>query len=136
MIKKSSIPIYRTLSIRISPDLLHISKRFRYSFFLNDIHMEFTIDSPKLNKQKVQTLLKSLPPIVFLDIPIKKIHDELASILFSLKNFILLFENKMLSEAAYWFPISISAMNYKDLIRFKMLGTAFIFFQNFSENFS
>lgn len=79
--------------------------------------MGFTIESPKLDIQKVQRVLKNVPPIVFLDLPITKMHDQLAIILFSLQNFILLFENKMYYEAAYWFPISIfiTAMHYKNV---------------------
>ena len=79
--------------------------------------MGFTIDSPVIDIDEVQSVLKNIPPIVFSDIPLTKMHDVLPMTLFSLSNFVQLFEKKMYFAAAYWFPISISitAKNAKNI---------------------
>ena len=96
--------------------------------------MGFTLDSPILNIEKIKLVLKNIPPIVFLDHQLTKMHNSLPLALFSLNNCIKLFEKKMYNETAFWFPVSISiaAMNYKNIgyqnrIFFSILLFGFLF---------
>ena len=62
-------------------------------------------------------ILKNVPEIVFNNSPMTKMHDSLPLCLFSLHNFIQLFDKRMFESAAYWFPIAltITALNEKDI---------------------
>lgn len=115
MIKKNFLPLGRAIIIRIAPDFLHIVKRLRYRLLSSIIHMGFSIYSPILNIEIIQKVLKNIPPIVFSDIPLTKMHDSLPLTLFSLNNFLTLFDKKMYHEAAFWFPITlcITSMSHK-----------------------
>ena len=82
MIKQNTIPLGRMISIRISPDYSHIVKRLRYRILSHRIHMGFTMDSPVIDMNEVQRVLKNIPPIVFSDVPLTKMHDVLPLTLF------------------------------------------------------
>ena len=108
LLKYNFIPNSRILSMRINPDFKHIIKRLRYRILTHNIHMNFSIHSPCLNLNGIKSLFKDIPSIVFENLPITKMHDSLPLALFSLKNFVILFEKKMYNEAAFWFPISLT----------------------------
>lgn len=112
MIKSNSLPQIKTLTLRITPDFYHIIKRLRYRFLSHLIHMHFNIISPMLNKEQIQSVLNHLPPVVFLDIPLTKMNDQLPLQLFSLENLLILFKHKLYNEAAFWFPISLAITAY------------------------
>ena len=107
MIKRNTIPLGRKISIRISPNYSHIVKRLRYRILSHRIHMGFTMDSPVIDMNEERRVLKNIQPIVFSDVPLTKMHDVLPLTLFSLSNFVQLFEKELFFAAAFWFPISV-----------------------------
>ena len=117
MINLNKLLNERMVTIRISPDFLHIIKRIRYRLLSNRIHMNFFKNSPFIDIFEIEKLLKDVPKIVFNNLQITKMHDILPLTLFSLHNFIILFEKKKYIEAAYWFPVSLAicAMNSKNI---------------------
>lgn len=108
MIKQNIIPFGRMLSLRISPDYSQIIKRLRYRILSHIVHMEFAINSPVIDINEIQHILKSIPSVVFSDTPLANMHDILPITIFSLANFVELFEKKMFYASAFGFPISIT----------------------------
>ena len=100
MINLNQFPNKRMTKVRVISDFMHIIKRLRVS--------KFKIQSPFIDISEIKKILKHIPPIVFDNSRITKMHDILPLSLFSLQNFIILFEKKRYLDAAFWFPISLT----------------------------
>ena len=74
--------------------------------------MNFSKNSTFIDINNIKQILKNIPSIVFDDTQITKMHDSLPLTLFSLNNFIKLFEKKRYDSSAFWFPISLSITAY------------------------
>ena len=114
VLKSNSILNYKIKCVRISPDFLHLGKRFRYRFLSNKLHINFKKNSPFIDIKQIQMILKNVPDIVFNNSPMTKMHDSLPLCLFSLHNFIQLFDKKMFESAAFWFPIALTIAAYNE----------------------
>ena len=65
LLKNNSILISKVRSVRMSSDLLHLCKRFRYRFLKNRIHFNFKKGSPFIDVNQIQLLFQHIPDIVF-----------------------------------------------------------------------
>ena len=74
--------------------------------------MNFGENSVFIDIQQIRSILKHVPDIVFCNDKMTKMHDSLPLSLFSLHNFLILFDKKLFVAAAYWFPIAISMMAF------------------------
>ena len=101
MLKNYLIPSGRIICVRISPDFLHLMKRFRHRFLTHRIHII-----------EIRKILSHVPEIVFSDLSITKMHDSLPMNLFSLYNFLLLFDKKKFDATGYFFTVTIAFMAY------------------------
>lgn len=117
MMKTNMFPTNRMICVRITPDFLHLIKRFRYHLLSNKVHMNCLNDLHFIDIKEIQKVLINVPEIVFSNLPLTKMHDSLPINLFSLHNFLILFDKKMFDVAGYFFPISLSliAYNYKNI---------------------
>lgn len=79
--------------------------------------MNFHIESSSIDVEKLKKIFNNIPLIVFDNSRITKMHDNLPLSLFSLHNFLILFDKKEYEMAAFWFPIvlCIVAMNKKNI---------------------
>lgn len=93
----------RVMMVRISPDLGHIVKRLRYRLLSCNVHMNFEEDPPFIDIQHIPIALPHVPEIVFCNSKMTKMHDSLPMSLFTLHNFLILFDMKMFIAAAYFF---------------------------------
>lgn len=113
MLKTNSFPSGRMICVRISPDFMHLIKRFRYLLLSNRVHMNFMSDY-FIDINEIRKVLVNVPEIVFWDISITKMHDSSPIKLFYLHNFLILFDRRMFDAAAYFFQISLSLMAYNN----------------------
>ena len=112
MLKTNLFPKNRRTLVRITPDFLHLIKRFRYRLLSNRIHMNFLNETIFIDMKEIQKVLTHLPEIVFCVINLTKMHDSLPIKLFSLHSFLILFDKKMFDAAGYFFPITLSSIAY------------------------
>ena len=90
---------------RIICDPSHLFKRLRYRLLSNLIHCGFFMNSKTIDVRKLRVVLFYLPSAVFRNDPISKMHDNLPILLFSVENFIRLYQKGMYYALAYFFPI-------------------------------
>ena len=66
MLKNNLIPSGRIICVRISPDLLHLMKRFRYRFLTHRIRMIFLDINSFIDRIEIRKILSHVPEIVLL----------------------------------------------------------------------
>lgn len=101
MLKTNSFPSGRMICVRITPDYMHLIKRFRYRLLSNRIHMNF-MSYYFIDINEIRKVLVNVPEIVFWDISITKMHDSLPIKLFCLHNFLIFFNRRMFDTAIYF----------------------------------
>lgn len=96
--------------LRIISDPLHLLKRARYRLLKTlegcSIIAGFNASSPSLDISAMEQTL-NLPSVVFLNLPITKMHDSLPMKLFSLCSLKKLFIAKQLPSLSYFLPWSL-----------------------------
>ena len=130
---------FRTNTIRVVSDYLHILKRLRYRLLSTIIHAGFSIENENIDLEKLMHLLK-VSEVCFSNDLYTKMHDSLPLELFSPQNFMELIRADENVAAAFWFPISLSilALNERDIgfeTRKYLLESAFWFLVFYKELF-
>ena len=94
-------------STSIVSDPLHLLKRARYRLLQSKVHGNFenTTDS-LISVEHLQSQF-NLPSVVFCNESYTKMHDELATRLFSLSTLASLFQRRNLTELTYFLPICL-----------------------------
>lgn len=138
-IKKEMINVKKTQVIRIVSDYLHILKRLRYRLLNCIVCAGFDSDATQIILEDLQTILDSIPPVVWCNEPYTKMHDKLPLELFKIEHFLKLFEENHFAAAAFWYPIALSltAISTKDIgfqNRLFLLETSFWFLAFYKDN--
>ena len=112
-------------------DPFHLLKRGRYRLISCNVHSGFYAESPILNISQIKEVL-NLPSIVFSPLGITKMHDDLATDLFSFHSLIILIHEQKNSYLAYFLPLCLMnvALSEKELVtieRINLLEIAFYF---------
>ena len=88
-------------------DPLHLLKRARYRLVGSKVHCGFDNTSDSLISVDHLAEQFDLPSVVFSDDKFTKMHDSLATRLFSLKNLAILLENRNFSVLSFFLPMCL-----------------------------
>lgn len=98
----------------IVSDPLHLLKRARYRILKSKVHGSFENSTDSLiSVERLQRQL-DLPSVVFCNEPYTKMHDELATRLFSLSTLSSLFQGDNLTELTYFVPMCLLSASLQE----------------------
>lgn len=128
---------------RIICDPLHVLKRARYRLLKTNEKMmlmsNFDVNNPLVVDPSVIQQIINVPPVVFQDNLLTKMHDSLPLELFSFASFYSLYNNSYIPGVVYFFPWTMLIVGLNSSIepctRVEILMTSFFCFVLYLEEF-